>query len=226
MLESATPPDILLLSPQTAENLLPAVTLAEKRGIPVVNIDGALLKNAQHWIGAPNYAKGEMAAQYLMEQRPEGGPVLIIMGMKGIYDAEQRTAGFAMTLKNSKPGLFPEVDASTVIGTAKNTDTVSAALQSNNDIIGIYCNNDTMALGATEAVDAAGKTDQVVIIGTDGIPDAIQSIKRKDSTRLLTQAQKILAALVAENGGALVAGRRYSRALFVPQRLISLKDLK
>jgi erythritol transport system substrate-binding protein len=50
-------------------------------------------------------------------------------------------------------------------------------LQSNPGIKGIIAGNDTMALGAVAAVEAAGLTGQVVIAGFDGSPDAVQAIK-------------------------------------------------
>lgn len=50
-------------------------------------------------------------------------------------------------------------------------------LQSNPGVKGIIAGNDTMALGAVAAVEAAGLTGQVIIAGFDGSPDAVQAIK-------------------------------------------------
>jgi erythritol transport system substrate-binding protein len=50
-------------------------------------------------------------------------------------------------------------------------------LQSNPGIKGIIAGNDTMALGAVAAVEAAGLTGQVTMAGFDGSPDAVQAIK-------------------------------------------------
>src|SRR5215218_8259951 len=50
-------------------------------------------------------------------------------------------------------------------------------LQSNPGIKGIIAGNDTMALGAVAAVEAAGLTGQVTVAGFDGSPDAVQAIK-------------------------------------------------
>jgi ribose transport system substrate-binding protein len=226
MLDSGPAPDALLLSPQNGSNLLPAVALAEQRGIPVINVDGALLDKARHWVGAPNFAKGEMAARYLMEQRPDGGPVAIIMGMKGIYDAQQRTAGFADTLAAEGAGKYPEVARTHADwDLQKALDAVTDILAEHPDIIGIYCNNDTMVPGATEAVEIAGKGDQVVIIGTDGIGDAIESIQagRLDATIDPDPAQA--GAIAVEAAVRLLQGESLPRALHAPQRLIDKDSL-
>ncbi|RYV51185.1 D-ribose ABC transporter substrate-binding protein [Pengzhenrongella frigida] len=49
-------------------------------------------------------------------------------------------------------------------------------LQSNPGVKGIIAGNDTMALGAVAAVEAAGLTGQVIVAGFDGSPDAVAAI--------------------------------------------------
>ncbi|MBC7264845.1 MAG: substrate-binding domain-containing protein, partial [Chloroflexi bacterium] len=50
-------------------------------------------------------------------------------------------------------------------------------IQAHPDIRGFYCANDDMALAVAEAVAAAGKQGQIIIVGTDFIEDAKQAIK-------------------------------------------------
>lgn len=71
---------------------------------------------------------------------------------------------------------------------------IETLLQADPDIQGIIAGNDTMALGAVAAVDAAGLTGQVIIAGFDGAPDAVQAIK--DGKMLSTALQP--AVLIAE----------------------------
>lgn len=56
---------------------------------------------------------------------------------------------------------------------------VETLLQKSKDVQGIIAGNDTMALGAVAAVDAAGLTGKVIVAGFDGSPDAAQAIKDK-----------------------------------------------
>ena len=49
-------------------------------------------------------------------------------------------------------------------------------LRQHPDLVGIYANNDGMALGVVEAVKKAGKLKEVAIVGTDGIREAKRSI--------------------------------------------------
>ena len=52
----------------------------------------------------------------------------------------------------------------------------SNILRQHPDLVGVYANNDGMAFGVYEAVNAGGKTAQVAVVGTDGIAEAKKSI--------------------------------------------------
>ncbi len=54
---------------------------------------------------------------------------------------------------------------------------VENLLTSGNQIDAILCQNDGMALGALEAVKAAGKKNEIIIAGIDAIQDALDSVK-------------------------------------------------
>lgn len=54
---------------------------------------------------------------------------------------------------------------------------VQTLLQANPSVTGIIAGNDTMALGAVAAVDAAGLTGKVTVAGFDGSPDAVAALK-------------------------------------------------
>jgi ribose transport system substrate-binding protein len=59
----------------------------------------------------------------------------------------------------------------------KGMDVMQNILQAHPDISAIFAENDEMALGAIEAIAAAGKSDQVKVVGFDGTADALDAIK-------------------------------------------------
>ena len=65
---------------------------------------------------------------------------------------------------------------------------VADALQANDDIDVIYCINDTSALGAVQAVEDAGKTGEIDVLGKDGAPIGKHAIK--DGTMVQSSAQR------------------------------------
>jgi ribose transport system substrate-binding protein len=58
----------------------------------------------------------------------------------------------------------------------KAMDVMETMMQANPDIDAVFCGNDAMAMGAYQAVLAAGKADEVKVFGFDGAADAIQGI--------------------------------------------------
>lgn len=68
---------------------------------------------------------------------------------------------------------------------------IETLLQADPNIQGIICGNDTMAMGAVAAVEAAGLTGQVIVAGFDGAPDVVQAIR--DGKALATGLQPAVA---------------------------------
>lgn len=168
-------PDALLLSPQSDSNLTPVIEAARKANIPTVIIDDARTPGASSYIGTDQVAIGAKAADFLHQRYPNGGEVAQIEGQAGSPNARKRIQGFEDTLKTypnlklvaSQPGNWDRL-------TAMNAST--NILRQYPHLIGIYANNDGMALGVVEAVKNADKLQQVAVVGTDGIRQAKKSI--------------------------------------------------
>ena len=168
-------PDALLLSPQSDTNLVPVIEAAKKLNIPTVIIDDARTAGASTYIGTDQVAIGAKAADYLTKMYPNGGKVAQIEGQAGSPNARKRIQGYTDTVKaNAKLNLVASQPGDWDRMKALNATT--NILRANGDLIGIYANNDGMALGVYEAVKAAGKTDQVAVVGTDGIRQAKKSV--------------------------------------------------
>jgi len=164
----------LLVSPQTDNNLQPAVETAARNGIVVVNVNDAVIPSAAHYVGNVQRDNGVRVAQWFIDNSPDGGKVAVIEGQPGVFAAGQRTDGFTATISGVE-GF--EVVASIPANWSRETayDAASTILQQHPDLIGFYANNDGMALGVIEAVKSAGLQDQVAVFGTDGISDAYAS---------------------------------------------------
>lgn len=214
----------LLLSPQTDNNLQPALESAEAQNIPVVNVNDAVIPGARHYVGNVQRDNGVRVAQWFIENRPQGGKVAVIEGQAGVFAAGQRTKGFSETI--AKDGKFTVV--ASVPGNWDRQvayDAASTILQQNPDLIGIYANNDGMALGVVEAVKAAGLKDKVVVFGTDGISDAYASIKAGDLTGTVDSFPVLTGEVAAEVALRLVGKQELPRVVSTPQALITKDNI-
>ena len=81
---------------------------------------------------------------------------------------------------------------------------VETLLQKNKDVQGIIAGNDTMALGAVAAVDAAGLTGKVIVAGFDGSPDAAQAIKDKKMLATGLQPAVAIAEMAVEQADQFI----------------------
>jgi ribose transport system substrate-binding protein len=179
-------PDALLLSPQSDSNLVPVIQAAKKLNIPTVIIDDARTEGASSYVGQDQVDIGAKAAEFLHQLYPNGGKVAQIEGQAGSPNARNRIKGFTETLKNypnlvlvaSQPGNWDRLTAMNV---------TANIMRSNPDLIGVYANNDGMALGVVEAVKNAGKLKQIAVVGTDGIREAVKSIGNSEERATVSE---------------------------------------
>lgn len=217
--------NVLLVSPQTDANLVPAVEAAEKAGVPVINVNDAVIPTAKNYVGNIQRDNGVRAARWFIANRPNGGKVAVIEGMAGVYAAVQRTAGFKETI--AAEGTKLDVVASVPGNWDRQLsyDAATTIMEQHPDIVGFYCNNDGMALGVVEAVKAAGKLLQIAVIGTDGISDAYKSIKDGELTATVDSFPVLTGEVALEVALRLQAGQKLPRVVATPQALVTKDNI-
>ena len=124
---------------------------------------------------------GYVAGKFIAEKLGGKGKVLQIWGPSGSIWSEARQKGFDMILAE-----YPDLK---VVGLAdggyvrdKGFAAAQNLLTSNPDVNAIYGENEEMALGASQAIDALGMqhwngTDGIVTIGADGLQSGFQAIR-------------------------------------------------
>ncbi|MGB3644421.1 MAG: substrate-binding domain-containing protein [Mesorhizobium sp.] len=215
----------LLFSPQTDNNLQPALEEAESKGIPVVNVNDAVIPSVRHYVGNVQRDNGVRVAKWFLANRPQGGKVAVIEGQAGVFAAGQRTKGFTETI--TEGGKF-EVVASVPGNWDRQLayDNATTILQQNPDLVGFYANNDGMALGVVEAVKAAGLQDKVVVFGTDGISDAYASIEAGELTGTVDSFPVLTGEVAMEVALRLIGKQELPRVVATPQALITKDNVE
>lgn len=179
------------VAPISADNLVPAVAEASKKGIYVINIDEKLnlesLKGlggaVQAFVSTDNKAVGRTGAQYIIDRIGGSGQVAIIEGKAGAASGEDRKAGATEAFLKAGVELVESQPADW--DRTKAYDLATNYIAKYPDLKGIYACNDTMAMGALEAVKNAGK--DIVVVGTDGNEDAVASVKAGELAATVAQ---------------------------------------
>jgi len=181
-------PDALVTAAINSVNLLPCLRQATEAGIPIVDLDGNLDPevNAEEGIdvaftiSSDNRLAGTKAARYIANRLGEDadGAVLVIEGLAGNVTGQARRDGFIEGLAEYAPSMTIEATLPGDWDRLKAANITNDVLVRNPDLAAIYAANDTMALGAVEAVYGAGKGGEVIVVGTDGNADAVRSIEQ------------------------------------------------
>jgi ribose transport system substrate-binding protein len=155
-----------------------ALQLANKANIPVILVG----INVEPGEGKPaslidfDFADmGRAAGEWVAANVPEG-EVAIIEGLAGMGVAEPITQGFEEKLAaNSKLTIVAKQPADW--SRQKAQDIATNLLQSHPNLKVIYGHNDDMSMGIIKAVEAAGKSGQVMVVSDNASPEGVAAIK-------------------------------------------------
>lgn len=177
--------DLLIVSPNEAEAVRPAVTRAYRAGIPVIVADRRVVGNEwTSFIGGDNRRVGELMAQWIIGiQATSSQPihVLEVTGLPGSTPAILRHDGMMAELDRYAQSQKPQPVIESVMGSWFKEDAYKVVvdyLRTHKQIEVIVAQNDLMAIGAAEAVrDSRGYgKGSVRIMGVDGIYVGLQAI--------------------------------------------------
>jgi len=137
-----------------------------------------------------NNAQGAaLVAEEFVAALPDGGQYIELTGRETDTNAGVRSEGFHSVI-DQQENLEMVAQQTANWSQEEGFTVMETLLQANPDIVGVIAGNDTMALGAVAAIEAAGKTDQITVAGFDGSPDAVQAIK--DGKMLVTGLQPVV----------------------------------
>lgn len=161
--------DIIIVAPNEADAITPAITEVYEKGMPVLVFDRSVNgDNFTAFQGADNVVIGNMAAKYASNLLKGKGKILELKGLKGSTPAVGRHSGFADELEK-----YPEINLiSSAFGNWNYDDAYRAAdsiLSAHKDIDLIYAHNDKMAIAASNVAHKLGL--HPYIIGVDAAPE-------------------------------------------------------
>ncbi|MDM5201208.1 ribose ABC transporter substrate-binding protein RbsB [Fictibacillus enclensis] len=179
--------DVLLVNPTDSAAISSAIESANSAGIPVITVDRSAEggKVVSH-IASDNVEGGKMAGEYIAKQLKGKGNVVELEGISGSSAARERGEGFHKAVDNEK-GMKVVAKQTASFDRAKGLNVMENILQGNKKVDAVFAHNDEMALGALQALEAAGLKD-VIVVGFDATDDAQKAIK--DGKMAATVAQK------------------------------------
>ena len=167
----------IILDNAGADASVAAVQKAKDAGIPTFLIDREINATgvAAVQIVSNNYQGATLGAQAFVDAMGEKGSFVELTGKESDTNAGIRSKGYHDVI-DQYPDLKMVAQQSANWSQTEAFSKMESILQANPDIKGVIAGNDTMAMGAQAALEAAGKKD-VIIVGFDGSNDVRDAIK-------------------------------------------------
>jgi len=224
--------DLICVAPADSVGLVAPVKKALGAGITVVNFDVKLDDKALAkaglkdlvFVGPDNREGAYLAGQVLAKKLGHGAKVFIIEGNPGADNAKMRKAGFDKAAKEG--GLHVLVSRTAHWETEEANTLVTNLLTTHPDVQGIMAANDSMALGVVKALDAAGKSGKVLVVGFDNIPAVQKLVKDGKVLATIDQFGPEMAANCIKTGFRMKKGERLHGWIKTPVSLVTAETLK
>ncbi|RWG81465.1 MAG: ribose ABC transporter substrate-binding protein [Mesorhizobium sp.] len=170
---------VLMISPLTEQALTPVVKEAMDAGIKVVTLDRKVNTPVTVHVGGENLPLGVGAGEFLAKKLNGKGNIIELQGTAGASATIDRNKGFAEAIAK-----FPDMK----VVASQNCDyTRDKAVKFMEDMVqrfgpgqiqAVYAHNDEMALGAIQVLEAAGRLNEVAVVGIDGQETAFEAVKQ------------------------------------------------
>jgi ribose transport system substrate-binding protein len=167
-------PDIIVFIPVDDVAMIDSVKKLNQAKIPVVLVSNPLPGNFVTYVGADDYGIGYREARYLFEKLGGKGKIVVIEGTPAAPTNRERVRGYRRAFAE-----FPGIEVlDSGIGNYQQPDAkrvMENFLTEHSQIDAVLSANDSMALGALEALKAANRTS--VVVGINGILPVVKQIE-------------------------------------------------
>jgi ribose transport system substrate-binding protein len=199
----------ILFNPTDANGSVVNVLKAKKAGVPVFCMDREVntADGATSQILSDSYSGSVSLGKYFVQTMHKKGNYVELLGLVADNNTWSRSKGFH-SLVDYYPGLKMVAQQSADFDRNKAMEVMESILQAHPDIDAVFCGNDAMAMGAYQALVAAGKANRVKVFGFDGAEDVVQAIKENKISATGMQFPKVMAQTAANYADEYFKGRR------------------
>ncbi|MER3438186.1 MAG: LacI family transcriptional regulator [Chloroflexota bacterium] len=165
----------IVISPNDANALAPAIQAAIDAGVPVVTVDRNVTgATTLAHVGADNVEGGRLQGRYLIQILPDGGEIFELQGQPGATPAIDRDKGLKEVLAGQDK-IKIVFDQTALFRRDEAVKVMEAALAAHPNPDAVVCANDDMAFGVIEVAEANNL--KIPIIGFDALPEALVAIR-------------------------------------------------
>lgn len=218
----------LIVTPSGSREIATAISKANRAGVPIIVVDTRVDPKAaadnrlkiESFIGSDNYEGGRLAGEYLAKASGGKARIAVLEGIPGHETGDSRLRGFrdavarhpGMTIVASQPANWERDQGFSVF---------QNMLQAHADIDALFACSDLMALGAVEAIEAAGRTGKIRVVGFDALDDARKAIEAGRMEASMAQSPRDMGRLAVEAAARLLRSEAIPAEQTVPIELVT-----
>jgi len=218
----------LCITPSGSREIVSALVKAKNAKVPIIVVDTRVDAKAaadagvrtETFVGSDNYAGGTLAGQYLVKVSGGKARVGVLEGIPGHETGDSRMRGFRDFLK-SAPGITIVASQPANWERDQGFNVFQNMLQAHPDIDSVFACSDLMALGAIEAIAAAGKTGKIKVIGFDALDDAKTAIAAGTMEASVAQFPSEMGRAAVESAVKVIRGESVPADIKVKLELVT-----
>ncbi|MCW5968406.1 MAG: sugar ABC transporter substrate-binding protein [Blastocatellales bacterium] len=218
----------LVITPSGSKEIVPAIVKANQAGIPVIILDTRVNEEAlaaaggkvAAFIGSDNQEGGRLAGELMVKALGGRGQVAILEGIPGHETGDSRMKGFRQAV-SAAPDIQIVSSQTANWERDQGYNVFQNMLQAQPRIQGLFACSDLMALGAVEAIRAAGKTGSIVVIGFDAFSEAREAVRNGLMLATVAQFPSEMGRQGVESAALLLKGEQIQPEMTVRIELIT-----
>jgi ribose transport system substrate-binding protein len=223
----AKQPGILIIDPVGSQSATASVTAANSANVPVMAFDrkpeGG---NLATFVGYDAIQAGRNAADALAKGLGDKGTIVEIQGILGTNVAQDRSKGFEEEMAAKHPNIKTVAKQAADFDRAKALDVMTNILQAHPDINGVYAANDEMAMGVLAALKSRSLDGKVVLVGNDGISDALAAVAAGTMYATNAESPFALGQKVADLAADVIGGKSVEKNTTLEGQLVTKDNVK
>jgi ribose transport system substrate-binding protein len=223
----------LCITPSGSREIVSALVKARDAKVPIIVVDTRVDAKAaadagvrtETFVGSDNYEGGKLAGDYLVKVSGGKGRVGILEGIPGHETGDSRLRGFRDAIRAS-PGIAIVASQPANWERDQGFNVFQNMLQAHPDIDSVFACSDLMALGAIEAIAAAGKTGRIRVIGFDALDDAKKAIAAGTMEASVAQFPSEMGRVAVESAVRVIRGETVPAEVKVKLELVTKDNVK
>jgi len=223
----------LCITPSGSREIVSALVKAKDAKVPIVVVDTRVDAKAaadagvrpETFVGSDNYEGGKLAGEYLIRVTGGNARVGILEGIPGHETGDSRMRGFRDAVKRA-PGITIVASQPANWERDQGFNVFQNMLQAHQDIDSVFACSDLMALGAIEAIAAAGRTGRIRVIGFDALDDAKKAIAAGTMDASVAQFPSEMGRAAVESAVKVIRGETVPPDIKVKLELVTKDNVK